>query len=144
MKLINLIREITFEKSKAESKITELGLPVLYHMIKIIKWEDKDNYFKYINDIDNLITDIQDVVIKPEGKRFKPEQYYRFLFKEQIHSEIDITKKINSVKLKQYKNLKALNTDKKVYDILNFIYNKISIDLSNNEFETIKKYLTRK
>lgn len=131
---------MVFERDKAESKVTELGLPILYHFIKILKWEDPLNYNKHIDDINNWLTDIQDIKIKPKRKRFKPEQYYEFLFEEQIESVIDITKKINSAKFKKYQILKEINSDIEVYNKLKVIYKQISNDISKNNFTSIEKY----
>lgn len=136
----SLILEMVFERDKAESKVTELGLPILYHFIKILKWEDPLNYNKHIDDINNWLTDIQDIKIKPKRKRFKPEQYYEFLFEEQIESVIDITKKINSAKFKKYQILKEINSDIEVYNKLKVIYKQISNDISKNNFTSIEKY----
>ena len=106
----NLILEMAFERSRAESKITELGIPILSHIIKILKWKDVINYSKHIEDIDNWLFDVQRILIKPRSKRFKPESYYLFLFEEQVKSVLDITQFINR-DLRKYKNLKELNSD---------------------------------
>lgn len=136
----SLIQEMAFERDKAETRVTELGLPILYHLIKILKWEDPLNYDKHISDINNWLFDVQDVVIKPKGKRFKPDQYFSFLFEEQIESVIDVTKKING-KLQPYHNLREINSDPEVYNKLKLIYKQISIDISSNNFTNIRKYL---
>ncbi|MBV5309985.1 hypothetical protein [Chromatium okenii] len=135
-----LIYEMAFERNKAESRVTELGLPVLHHLIKILKWDDKNNYSKHIYDINNWLFQIQDITIKKKGKRFKPEQYYLFLFNEQIKSVEDITKKINR-SLREYKQLPEINSDVRVYQLLTQVYQRISLDLSKDQFEGIEKYL---
>jgi CRISPR/Cas system-associated protein Csm6 len=135
----NLILEMAFERDHAENKITELALPVLNHIIKIFKYEDEYNNLKHINDIDNWLFNIQRILIKPRNKRFKPEQYFKFLFEEQIKSPIDITNYINR-ELRKYKSLKQLNSDEEVYEELVKLYKKISIDISNDHFEGVENY----
>lgn len=135
----NLILEIVFKRSYAENKITELGLPILGYIIKIFKYGDNHNYSKHINDIDNWLFNIQRILIKPKNKRFKPEQYFKFLFEEQVKSPIDITNYINR-ELRVYKPLKRLNSDEEVYKELIVLYKKISIDISNDQFEGIENY----
>jgi uncharacterized C2H2 Zn-finger protein len=135
----NLILEMVFKQSYAENKITELALPVLNHIIKIFKYGDSPNYLKHINDIDNWLFNIQRILIKPRNKRFKPEQYFKFLFEEQIKSPIDITNYINR-ELRAYKSLKQLNSDEEVYEELVKLYKKISIDISNDHFEGVQDY----
>ena len=83
-------------------------------------WEDISNYDKHIKDINNWLFDVQDVVIKPKSKSFKSQQYYTFLFEEQIKSKEDVSKKING-KLQNYHNLKVINTDEDVYNRVNYL-----------------------
>jgi uncharacterized C2H2 Zn-finger protein len=136
----NLILEMAFERNRAESKITDLALPILNCIIKLFKYVDSSNYSKHINDIDNWLFNIQRILIKPRNKRFKSEQYFKFLFEEQIKSPTDITNYINR-ELREYKELKQFNSDEEVYIELVEIYKKISIDISNDQFEGISKYL---
>lgn len=131
-----LLYEMAFARNNAESKITELGLPALHHLIKILKWDDQRNYNKHIHDINNWLFQIQDITIKPQGKRFQAEHYYLFLFAEHIKTAADITKKINR-SLREYKQLPEINSDDAVYQALTQIYQKISVDLSKNQFEGI-------
>jgi hypothetical protein len=135
-----LIYEMAFARNNAESRVTELGLPVLHHLIKIQKWDDNINYHKQIHDINHWLFSIQDITIKTKSKRFKPEQYYLFLFNEHINSAEDITKKINRT-LREYKHLSELNSDSEVYQSLTQIYQKISTALSKNQFEGIENYV---
>ena len=140
--ILELINEMAFEKSKAESKVTELGLPVLYHLIKIFKWNDQLNYNKHIHDINAWLIRIQDILIKPKSKRFKPEQYYKFLFEEQIKSKEDVTFKIESGIFDEYRDLKILEeSDQVIYEKLKSIYKNISVDISKREFKNIRNYL---
>lgn len=137
----NLILEMAFERSRAESKITELAIPVLFHIIKILKWEDSINYSKHVEDINTWLFDIQRILIKPRSRRFKPELYYIFLFEEQIKSIFDITLFINR-DLRKYKNLKELNSDEIIYEKLIKFYKQLSIDISINQFNGIENYET--
>jgi hypothetical protein len=131
---------MVFNKSQAESQITELGLPVLSLMIKISKWEDKENYTNHIDDINCWLFGIQKILIRSKNKRFKSERYFKFLFQEQIESVINITHYINR-DLRRHKDLNEINSDIEIFEKLTKIYKQLSIDLSNNEFDGIENYL---
>lgn len=139
----SLIQEMAFERDKAESKITDIGIPVLLHLIKILKWEDKDNYDKHIKDINGWLFSIKRILIKPKGKRFKPNQYYSFLFEEQIKNVNDITNAVYG-DLQNYHNLKVINTDREVYNKLKNIYKQLSNDISDGSFMGIQFYVNIK
>ena len=42
-KFLRHLNEFAFSKSDAENKITGLGLPLMDHLIKILKWKDHPN-----------------------------------------------------------------------------------------------------
>lgn len=131
---------MVFKKIQAESQITELGLPALFLMIKMSKWEDKENYTNHVDEINCCLFDVQRTVIRTKNKRFKSKRYFKFLFQEQIESVLNITHYINR-DLRRYKGLKEINSDIETFEKLTKIYKKISVDLSNNEFDGIENYL---
>lgn len=137
--ILNLINEMAYERKVAEGQITGIGLQVLYHLIKLLKWEDDLNHNKHISDINNWLNQIKRITYKPKSKRFKPEQYYEFLFKEQVKSINDIKTYVNN-DLKDYRNLKVKNSDEFIYNELCSLYKKISFDLSKGVFFGLDNY----
>lgn len=131
---------MAFARNLAESRITELGLSVLSAMIVISKWADTNDDAEHVNDINQWLFDVQRTLIKPSGTRFKRQQYYKFLFAEQIEKVEDITRCIDRG-LREYKSLQEISADAEVYEKLNKIYKQLSKDLSNDQFEGIENYL---
>lgn len=138
--IFNLIYEMAFSRSNAESKITSLGIQVLLHLIKILKWNDIINYNKHIADINSWIFQIQIIKIKPRNKRFNSNQYYEFMFHEHIEQLSDLD---NMIKfgLQHYHNLPVLKTNDKLFENLKIIYTNLSNDISENKFKGIEYYL---
>ena len=128
---------MAFARNLAESRITELGLSVLSAMIVISKWADTNDDAEHVN---QWLFDVQRTLIKPSGKRFKRQQYCKFLFAEQIEKVEDITRCIDRG-LREYKSLQEISADAEVYEKLNKIYKQLSKDLSNDQFEGIENYL---
>ena len=128
---------MAFASNLAESRITELGLSVLSAMIVISKWADTNDDAEHVN---QWLFDVQRTLIKPSGTRFKRQQYYKFLFAEQIEKVEDITRCIDRG-LRGYQSLQEICTDAEVYEKLNKIYKQLSKDLSNDQFEGIENYL---
>ncbi|MBB1125602.1 hypothetical protein [Thiospirillum jenense] len=139
--ILDLIHEMAFDRRNAEAKITFQGLEILKHLIKLLKWEDSYNHNKHIGDINGWLFSIQRITYKPKNKRFKSEQYYQFLFEEQVKSLDDINTYIK-IDLKDYSNLKVKNSNEYVYTELCSLYKKISVDISDGLFIGIDKYGT--
>ncbi len=133
-------KNMAFEINHAITRIGELGWLALSSMIVISKWEDRDNYVKHVDNINQWLFDVQKTLIQPKGKRFKGEKYFQLLFAEQIKTTEGITQYINRG-LRGYKGLKVINTDAEAYDQLSKIYKQLAKDLSNNQFEGIENYL---
>lgn len=138
--LFQLIFEMAIHKSIAEEKITELSIPIVYHLIKIFKWEYELNKNKHINNINSWIRDVQNIKLKTKTGRFKESDYFRILFTENVPSKQVLTRIID-YDLSTYSYLTVTNTDEVVYNKLNLIYTKISQDLAKNDFKSITLYL---
>lgn len=140
MLLFDLIQELLYTRSIAESKITNKGLQVLPKIIKILKYEDNENYENDIEFIDDLLCDISLTRILPRGKFFKSKEYYSFIFEEHIQSISDLEKYINR-RFEKYEDLKVIRPNKELFEKLKKVYTNISNVLANDSFETIRYYL---
>jgi len=137
---LNLLNEIAFNKKIAEEKIRNSSRPLLLHLIKIIKYEDPKNLNKHINDIDKKwLNPIQDILIN--NKRVKQTVYYKLLYDEPIGDALSIIDSMVKRELKDYHNLPVIFSNYLVMVKIKNIINKVSIDLSNDNFETIKNYI---
>lgn len=134
----DFLYEMAFARRDVESKITSLGLPIIKHLIKIVKWKDDSNYNKHVGDINSWFYDIQSFRIK--GNK-KPTQfdYYAWIFEDVIASEKTLFRFIKG--LYQYHNLPELRDDQEVYDIIKNVIYQVSFDLPLDQFDNIQDYL---
>lgn len=130
--------EMAFNRKDVESKVTSLSLPLIKHLIKILKWKDDINYNKHIGDMNSWLYDIQGFSIK--GNK-KPSQYdyYQWIFTDVAKNEQTISRYIKG--LHHYHSLQIIRTDEEVYDIIKSIIYKLSFDLPLDNFDNIEDYL---
>jgi len=139
-RFLYILSEMSFDKKVGENKIRDLSEQILLHLIKILKWEDKINYSKHINDINNWLQQIQDIRINK--KLLKANRYYRLIYDEPIGDDVLLVDSRIKRRLKNYHSLNVI-TDNHT-DIMNMIHKiikKVSVDISKNEFESVKNYL---
>ncbi len=62
----DIINEMSLPKKKFEEIISGLSDPILLQLIKILKWEDIQNYNKHLVDIDGWLRKINRLKMKPK------------------------------------------------------------------------------
>lgn len=134
----DLLYEMAFSRKEVESRITDLSDPVVEHLIKILKWDDKMNYQKHCRDIDTWIMKIQRLQISG-SKRPKQRDYYQWMCLDILQNITNVCRWIRV--LYKYHQLKVIRTDEEVFNQIEIILSKISVDLAHNKFETIEDYL---
>jgi hypothetical protein len=130
--------EMAFSRKDIESKISSLSIPLIAHLIKVLKWEDVLNYNKHLGDINSWLFDIQAITLKG-NKKPKQQDYFQWIFLDTAHNLITVKRKIKG--LHQYQDLKVIATDEQVYEKLLKILTDVSIALSQDKFEDIKNFL---
>lgn len=130
--------EMVFSRREVESKITELSFPVVEHLIKILKWDDRLNYQKHCSDINNWLLKIKSYKMK-NGKRPKQSDYYQWMFHDTVQDEKTISHWVKV--LTNYHTLKIIRTDKEVFDSITNILFELSKDLSKDDIKLIQDYL---
>lgn len=137
---LNLLNEISFNKRVAEDTIRNVSRPLLLHLIRILKYEDPKNFNNYINDINRKwLNPIQDILVN--NKRFKQAVYYKLLYEEPIGDAVSIIDSMVKRELKEYHNFPVILNNYDTMIKIKAIISKVSVDLSENEFETIKEYI---
>lgn len=127
----------------AKTRIQGLANPILDHLIKILRWEDKVNYKKHIRDINNWLLEIQILRRKPRGRRFKRRVYYDLLYDEPVGNNLEIVEEwIYKLSL-GYGKLKEIRSSAEVLHALHRIYQDVSEELSNGMFRTIENNLRK-
>jgi TusA-related sulfurtransferase len=130
--------EMAFSKRDVESKITSLSVPIIEHLIKVLKWEDELNYDKHIRDISSWIRQIKPLKFK--GNKFPKERdYYQWMFLDHFTSEHDISEWVKD--LTNYHQLTAIRDNEHVYFAISEIIKNISHDLAFNNLKDIKSYV---
>lgn len=130
--------EMAFSRKDIEGKITSLSLPIVKHLIKVLKWQDDQKYDKHLKDINSWIYDIQGFYIK--GNR-KPNQYdyFNWMFEDVVRDERTCSRYIKG--LHQYHSLPVIRTDEEVFNMIKAILYNVSFDLHINDFDDIRDYL---
>ena len=116
-------------------KIRELENQINLHLIKIIRYEDEQNFQKHINDLETWLIDIQDLVFRKANNKLKQQDYFNLLFTEPITNvdNIQYIKNKERGKLKRYSNLKRFKTEQETLYILEKLHKEISYLLSKND-----------
>jgi len=133
--------EMAFDKKTIERKIDGLARPILLHLIKILKWDDKQNYNKHIKDINSWLREIDRLELKPKKKKLKSDIYYFWLYDGPIGNSIRIINSYIDGDLEDYHKLNIKRSNKEVMISIEKIIKQISIDISNNRLEKIQNYL---
>lgn len=132
----DLFIEMSTSRSKAEDEISWLAPQIMKHLIKIIKWKDESNFNKHVSDLDQWLLKIQDIKLKPNNKRVKEEDYYKWLYLERVE---DVQKWVRR-DLHKYNELPVLVDNNKLIEKLRVLYQVLCKDLHNDDFYSINSY----
>lgn len=134
-----ILFEMTAKRKDTEGVITALSHPILEHIIKILVFDNKQDYNKHLVDLTNWLLYVQRLKMKG-NKRPKQKDYYMWLFKETIESVkvVDTWIENGMTDLHKYNRLRSSD---EVYKIMTNMFNKISKDMSINNFKNIRDYL---
>lgn len=125
----------------AEETIRKVSKAVFYEVIKLMYFADTNGYRKSINSINNLLYDVQDITLKPNNARIKASDYYEWIYGAPNDNGIDGLISVIKRRLADYEDLKTLMTYEELYEKLEVLYKKLSVDLHKDTFQTIEDYL---
>lgn len=140
-KIDEIILEMTFLRSLAIKKIHSIQDTLNIHLIKLLKFDDKQNYNKHLNDVDAWFRSINRIKIKG-NKRFSHKQYFQFLFKDLFTSIKDVQNVTDIIEdeLKDYfNNHQSIRTDKEIIKIIFDIHKLSSVLLSKGKLNNFKQ-----
>ena len=143
------ITEMAFSRETIISKLFDIGHPIIEHLIKILKWEDEQNYQKHIGDMDrNWFNKIMYPVLlmkSNKGTKAVPtELYFEMLFDGWLGERIQYEHWLKKLTKKYNKHTVLIEDNDLLLGILKDILIKVSIDLNNGSFESIENYLPQK
>lgn len=127
--------EMAFERKVIFDKIRGLENQINLHLIKIIRYDDEQNFQKHINDLETWLIDIQDLDFRKANNKLKQQDYFNLLFTEPITNvdNIQYIKNKERGKLKKYTNLKRFKTEQETLYILEKLHKEMSYLLSKND-----------
>ena len=139
-KIDEFILEMTFLRSHAIKKIHGIQDPLNIHLIKILKFDDRQNYIKHLNDVNGWFKSMNRIKIKG-NKRFSEKQYFQFLFNDMFTSKknVENVTDIVDTELQSYKNLPVIRSDQEVLNLIYDIHKKASKLISKGELTNFKK-----
>jgi len=127
--------EMAYNRKKMIEKIEGLQIPINDHLLKIILFDDKQNFNKHINDLETWLSDIQELDFQRKNKKLKAKDYFKILFKEPITDDSNVQYIENKLKgkLKKYSKLPRRKSKEEAIIILYKLHKEISELLSRNE-----------
>ena len=139
-KINEFILEMTFKRKDVIFKIQNFQFPINLHLVKLLKFDDKQNYNKHLNDVHGWFIDIQSLKVRT-NKRLTSKKYFDILFQEPFTNRNDVESITNIVKrrLQNYKNLPVIRSDQEVLNLIYDIHKKASKLISLNALNDFKK-----
>lgn len=135
--------EFAMLRDKAEQRANSLGEQITQHLIKVFVWNDIDNRNKYLKDIDGWCVDIMNITLKPNNKRIKSSDMYNWVYSDLHDNGADsVYNSIRHPKFEEYHSLSRNElTYEEVYLTIKGIMKRVTHDMSNGSFKTIKDYI---
>lgn len=127
-----------FSRVDVKKNIMRLSIPIIRHLLKVMKWDDPVNYSKHIDDIDQWLFEIYVLKMKPNNKTPNAGEFFKWLYDPYSTAE-DINKMLVALNAK-YK-LPVLRTNEQIHIELPRLYKALATDLANGTFVSIQSYL---
>lgn len=139
---MNLL-EMDNSRKKTEELITNIASQPLYHIVKILRYDDPINFKHHISDINNWFYQIQDNLLKYKGKQLKQNHLLNWIFVDQNGNNllVKLSRFERNGRFEEYSSLPKLESFEQVIIKMNDMYPKIAKDLLNDQFEGISIYL---
>lgn len=140
-----LIFEMAFDKRTMENKIRNLENQINLHLIKLIRYEDKINERKHINDIMNWLYQVQRLDFNKKGRKFAKELYFKLLFEEPItdSDNIKYLQDLERGELNRYTTLAVKRNYEETMIYLEGVHREISKLLSEDSIYDIEYALNK-
>lgn len=136
-----IINEMSMNRKKAEDIVTSLSSEIYIHLLKVLVYKDEINYDKHCRDIDTWLNRIDNIYLKPSSKKPRRDDIYSWIFNDMYGLEKQVQQNIKKLD-KDYGNLEKYDVSYNIiYNKLKNIYDKLSEDISNSNFKSIKDYI---
>lgn len=78
----SIVYGMSMEKSRAEKRIHGFGKEITSNIIKLVAYPDSRDHQHWIDELATWFSDINDIDIKPRGKKFSIDVYDELVFGE--------------------------------------------------------------
>lgn len=136
--------EMAHERKDAKDTVTNLSPQIMLHLVKIFVFESPENVNHWASEINNWLNIIDDIYLKQNKKKLSHYDLYNWIIldsaphyaKEYLDRNVRKMKRTDyaSLPLRQYDSEEVMN---KIISIID----SVCIDMSNDEFVTIRDYL---
>ena len=132
--------EMAFERKIAIQKARNLRNQSSRHLIKISMYSDSEYVNHWFNELNSWLWDIQDNILKNTKKSLDYPTLMKILFEEPMETVDEVQYKMNQI-YREYKDLKIYEPNSaEIHKHLYLIINAMCKDISDNNFEDIKRY----
>lgn len=144
----NKLFEMSVPRKKAHRFISALGSPIVEQFLKLTYLNSPNDHNHWLQDgLNNYLSQIQKITLKPDDTRPSPETYYIWLFDDiytlnegNIVSEFRILRQVKYKSLLLKKPFNATEVLNDIQHLFNPGTSKLLLDISLNKFKTIEDY----
>ncbi len=132
----SVLLEMAYERKSALNILRNLQYPIKEHFIKYLAIDSPNDKQHWIVELNGYFRKIDDISLKPNGKKLNPLSYWNILWDEPLgHGVEAVTRTIKRLVNHDYANCKRTKlTDYQIYEILEKIYHDICYDLASDKF----------
>jgi hypothetical protein len=142
IKLIDILNEtklfeMAFERKDALRKLDNLSYEISKHLLKLIIFNDSNNFNHWLGELNGWLNQIDSIEIKPNMKKLREEDYLKFLKEHYLENEDQVNKMVQKIK-KTYKDEQVIYDEPSfVFDKTETILNRVCLSLSKDTFEPL-------
>lgn len=141
-KIINSrLLEMALERRVCMDKVRDLSLPLSLHLIKYYAFGDQEKNH-WLTEINSFLVKISTLRTKPNSKRLKPDVYYSLLWDEPLNNGVSaLQDTIELLQADEYaKCIRSDLTEYQIYEKLEKLIHKLSYDIADGSFRSIRNY----
>ena len=138
------IFEIAFERKQAKNAVTSLSPLIFEHLLKLFVFKDTSSINHWCNELDNCFDNIDKIYDKPSNKKLSKYDIYNWLVLDAAphYTTEYVDKWIIKLSKTKYQGIQVNDYDSDwVLNKILAIIDKVSDDISNDNFITIKDYI---
>ena len=135
---------MAYERRKAKDLISDLSPNIVDHMIKLFVMHSPETKNHWISEINSWLFKIDAITLKPKNKRLQKTDIYEWLLIDNVptYDASYVHRKIKHWKNSEYQNVIYTDFDAEfVMNKIKQILEHVCMDISNDNFQSVKNYL---